>query len=336
MGRPGRHRLPRRRRRADLPAGRVQAVLLRAVPADPAADHRRGGLPHAPRRGDAAHVRRGHAAAAGDVPGRARPVVVADAAHVRPAVEARRRAAALAHQERAQRGPARQVRPEVRHPARRLRLHPARPRPAPRPRHRPLGDRRDRLGAAARRRSTTSAPTAPGASATPPATGRTPGGSATPSRRSPQPHERRGAATDAGDGRRPGVPRRLDRRPRARRARRGQRAQRRGRPRADVQRVPGAGDDRRRRRRHRRRAGRRRRRPGALRRAHRRGPPHASPRPPGERLAERFGVAVSVGGQPVACPACGGDTVEESLFGPVRCRSIRRCSACGEIVETVR
>jgi ring-1,2-phenylacetyl-CoA epoxidase subunit PaaD len=55
-----------------------------------------------------------------------------------------------------------------------------------------------------------------------------------------------------------------------------------------------------------------------------------------DRLADRFGVAVSVGGRPVACPLCGGDTVEESLFGPVRCRSIRRCVACGEIVETVR
>ena len=31
------------------------------VPADPATHHRRGGLPHAPRRGDAAHDRRGHA-----------------------------------------------------------------------------------------------------------------------------------------------------------------------------------------------------------------------------------------------------------------------------------
>ena len=55
-----------------------------------------------------------------------------------------------------------------------------------------------------------------------------------------------------------------------------------------------------------------------------------------DRIAERFGVAVSVGGQAVVCPVCGGDTVEESLFGPVRCRSIRRCAACGEIVETVR
>jgi ring-1,2-phenylacetyl-CoA epoxidase subunit PaaD len=55
-----------------------------------------------------------------------------------------------------------------------------------------------------------------------------------------------------------------------------------------------------------------------------------------DRLAERFGVTVSVGGEPVACPSCGGDTIEQSLFGPVRCRSIRRCSSCGEIVETVR
>ena len=55
-----------------------------------------------------------------------------------------------------------------------------------------------------------------------------------------------------------------------------------------------------------------------------------------ERLAERFGVAVSVGARPISCPQCGGGTTEESVFGPVRCRSIRRCAACGEIVETVR
>ena len=55
-----------------------------------------------------------------------------------------------------------------------------------------------------------------------------------------------------------------------------------------------------------------------------------------DRLASRFGVAVSVGTDRICCPLCGGDTVEASLFGPVRCRSIRRCTACGEIVETVR
>ena len=60
LGRPGRDRLPRRRGGADQPAGGVQELLVRAVPADPAAHHRRGGLPHAPRRGDAAHHRRGH------------------------------------------------------------------------------------------------------------------------------------------------------------------------------------------------------------------------------------------------------------------------------------
>ena len=90
----------------------------------------------------------GTPSAAGDVPGGARPVVVADAAHVRPAVEARRRAAALAHQDRAQRGPARQVRAEVRHAAHRLRLHPPRPRTCAATRDRAVGDRRDRLGAA--------------------------------------------------------------------------------------------------------------------------------------------------------------------------------------------
>ena len=60
VGRPGRDRLPRRRRGADQPAGGVQELLVRPVQADPPADHRRGGLPHAPRRGDAAHLRRGH------------------------------------------------------------------------------------------------------------------------------------------------------------------------------------------------------------------------------------------------------------------------------------
>ena len=55
-----------------------------------------------------------------------------------------------------------------------------------------------------------------------------------------------------------------------------------------------------------------------------------------DRLASRFGVAVSVGTDRICCPRCGGDTVEASLFGPVRCRSIRRCTSCGEIVETVR
>lgn len=56
-----------------------------------------------------------------------------------------------------------------------------------------------------------------------------------------------------------------------------------------------------------------------------------------ERIAARFGVAVQAGEQPVRCPRCGARDLEtDSLFGPVRCRSVQRCRACGEIVETIR
>ena len=79
------------------------------------------------------------------VPGGARPVVAAGAAAVRARLEARRRADALAHQVRAQRGAARPLGAEVRPAAHRLRLHDPRSRPAPRPRHRAVGDRADRL-----------------------------------------------------------------------------------------------------------------------------------------------------------------------------------------------
>ena len=56
-----------------------------------------------------------------------------------------------------------------------------------------------------------------------------------------------------------------------------------------------------------------------------------------ERIGADFGVAVQLGPAPPACPRCGARAlVEESLFGPVRCRSVHRCQACGEIVETIR
>jgi len=55
------------------------------------------------------------------------------------------------------------------------------------------------------------------------------------------------------------------------------------------------------------------------------------------RIAADFAVAVAVPGRPTSCPVCGAAAlVEESMFGPVRCRSIRRCRACGERIETIR
>lgn len=53
-------------------------------------------------------------------------------------------------------------------------------------------------------------------------------------------------------------------------------------------------------------------------------------------LADRFTVAVELGDRPVRCPRCAGTTTEVSAFGPTRCRSVHRCSACDEIVEVVR
>lgn len=53
-------------------------------------------------------------------------------------------------------------------------------------------------------------------------------------------------------------------------------------------------------------------------------------------LASEFTVAVQLGRRAPACPLCGEPTVEQSLFGPSRCRSIHRCTACSETVEVVR
>jgi ring-1,2-phenylacetyl-CoA epoxidase subunit PaaD len=56
-----------------------------------------------------------------------------------------------------------------------------------------------------------------------------------------------------------------------------------------------------------------------------------------ERLASDFTVAVAVHlGPPPACPLCGGRTSELSAFGPSRCRSVHRCTSCGEVVEALR
>jgi len=56
-----------------------------------------------------------------------------------------------------------------------------------------------------------------------------------------------------------------------------------------------------------------------------------------QRIGADFGVAVQLGATPPACPRCGApDLIEQSLFGPVRCRSVQRCASCGEVVETIR
>lgn len=54
------------------------------------------------------------------------------------------------------------------------------------------------------------------------------------------------------------------------------------------------------------------------------------------RLAREFTVAVRLGRAEPSCPQCGGPTAEESMFGPSRCRSVSRCSACHEVVEVMR
>lgn len=53
-------------------------------------------------------------------------------------------------------------------------------------------------------------------------------------------------------------------------------------------------------------------------------------------LADEFTVAVEFGRKAPACPLCGAATIEQSLFGPSRCRSVHRCSACQETVEVMR
>lgn len=55
-----------------------------------------------------------------------------------------------------------------------------------------------------------------------------------------------------------------------------------------------------------------------------------------EQLAEAFTVAVHIRGSEPSCPRCGGALVEQSMFGPSRCRSVARCTRCGEPIETLR
>lgn len=55
-----------------------------------------------------------------------------------------------------------------------------------------------------------------------------------------------------------------------------------------------------------------------------------------QRLASNFTVAVQIGRESPQCPRCGEPTVEQSMFGPSRCRAINRCPACSETVEVMR
>ena len=54
-------------------------------------------------------------------------------------------------------------------------------------------------------------------------------------------------------------------------------------------------------------------------------------------MARDFTVAVAVPGKPAECPRCrAAALVEQSPFGPTRCRAVHRCTACGEVVEVLR
>lgn len=53
-------------------------------------------------------------------------------------------------------------------------------------------------------------------------------------------------------------------------------------------------------------------------------------------LESKFTVAVQIGERSPTCPLCASKTVEQSMFGPSRCRSVHVCTGCGETVEVVR
>ena len=54
-------------------------------------------------------------------------------------------------------------------------------------------------------------------------------------------------------------------------------------------------------------------------------------------MAHEFTVAVAVPGKPTECPRCGAaGLVEQSPFGPARCRAVYRCTTCHEVVEVLR
>ena len=54
-------------------------------------------------------------------------------------------------------------------------------------------------------------------------------------------------------------------------------------------------------------------------------------------MASDFTVSVALPGKPTDCPRCGTPAlVEQSPFGPTRCRAVHRCTACCEVVEVLR
>ena len=54
-------------------------------------------------------------------------------------------------------------------------------------------------------------------------------------------------------------------------------------------------------------------------------------------MASEFTVSVAVPGKPTECPRCGEPSlVEQSPFGPARCRAVHRCTSCQEVVEVLR
>ena len=54
-------------------------------------------------------------------------------------------------------------------------------------------------------------------------------------------------------------------------------------------------------------------------------------------MAGDFTVAVAAPGRPTECPRCGAAAlVEQSPFGPARCRAVHRCGTCREVVEVLR
>ncbi len=53
-------------------------------------------------------------------------------------------------------------------------------------------------------------------------------------------------------------------------------------------------------------------------------------------INNEFTVAIRIGTDPPKCPLCGAVTVEQSMFGPSRCRSVNRCEECSETIEVMR
>ena len=54
-------------------------------------------------------------------------------------------------------------------------------------------------------------------------------------------------------------------------------------------------------------------------------------------MARDFTVSVALPGKPTECPRCQeAALVEQSPFGPARCRAVHRCGACHEVVEVLR